>query len=501
MMGDPSPRTPEGLQQGLDSAESASDNAVGQICEECGDNWVEVGAIDESTGTPLPNLPYKVFDVETKQEVASGVLDANGEGQRHKIPVPNTQLFVVFGTDEAIAEAMVKMEEMETQQALQANAVSEWRGFESGLTKEEFSQQHRTRTQNGDFVDADRGWLGGAASGVQSLADLTISAVTLSNPIENEYRRRRDDAWEQYQLATGARVAGAGESFGGGAAQGVTFGFDDEIGAMLGSLFDDRSYEELVDAYRHTAQQRRISNPGWFIGGEIAGALPTIFIPVGGAAATGARAAGTTGRAVVQGAKSAAPIGAAFGALAGAGHDTGGVADRLDGAIIGALTGGVAAAVLGGAGVLIARGISKTRIWARIFRHPPQRKPFHRQNLDDMWYRLDDGELRWPPNDGFSSPPSRTTIGRNTLIDRYSGGPPQTDGGKYFSPAGASFESRALPYDEAAQTLTRYQVVKPFEALEGSAAPWFDQAGGAMQYMTEMSTKDLLRNGFIRVVP
>jgi hypothetical protein len=364
-MGDPNnPRTAEGLQQGLDRADNLSQRTVGQICEECGDNWVEVGAIDESTGEPMPNLPYKIFDVATKQEVASGTLDANGEGIRHEIPTSNTQLFVMYGTDEAISEAMAKMGAIQTQNALQNNAVSEWRGFEAGLTKEEFSQQHRTRTENGDFADADRGLLGGAASGIQSLSNLATSALTLSNPLENDYRRRRDDAWDQYQLATGDRVAGSGESFGAGAAQGVTFGFDDEIGAMLGSLFDDRSYEELVDAHRHSAQQRQISNPGWFLGGEITGALPTIFIPVGGAAAAGARGAATTGRAVTLGAKSGAQAGAAFGALSGAGHDTGSILDRLDGAALGAATGGLAGAVLGGAGVLVARGASRLRIWA-----------------------------------------------------------------------------------------------------------------------------------------
>ncbi|WP_445285897.1 TNT domain-containing protein [Yoonia sp. 2307UL14-13] len=126
---------------------------------------------------------------------------------------------------------------------------------------------------------------------------------------------------------------------------------------------------------------------------------------------------------------------------------------------------------------------------------------FHRRDLADKWYRADNSELDWPPNDGFSAPPQSQTLAPGTRIDRYAGQPPGQDGGRYFSPAGASFESRALPYDPASQRLSTFEVLRPFEVKSGTAAPWFDQAGGATQYMTDMSTKDLIRNGFIRPIP
>lgn len=53
---------------------------------------------------------------------------------------------------------------------------------------------------------------------------------------------------------------------------------------------------------------------------------------------------------------------------AGAGHDEGGLLDRLDGAALGAATGGAAGAVMAGAGVLVARGVARTRIWGRFAR-------------------------------------------------------------------------------------------------------------------------------------
>ena len=383
-MDEDDPRTTEGLSTGLAAGDAQSGlDDVGQICTYCPDNWVEVGAIDETAGQPIPGLPYKIFDIGTKEEVASGILDENGQSPRHHIPMANTQLFVVFGTDAAIDDAMNQIDDLQTQQALQANAVSEWRGFEAGLSRDEFDQQHWERTRNGDMIVADRGFLGQAARGAEGLGRLpgAIVEAVFGDGLETAamyyYEPYRDEAWGQYQLATGARAASSGESLGAGVPQGITFGWDEEISAGLNSLFDDRSYEEIVDAQRQVLRQNQISNPGWYMGGEIAGAIPTIFIPVGGAAVAGARGATTAGRATLQGAGRAAPLGAGLGALSGAGHDEGGILDRLDGAAIGAATGGISAAIFGGVGVLIARGISRTRIWARFGQRAGQNRTFN----------------------------------------------------------------------------------------------------------------------------
>lgn len=353
------PRGVDGLQQGFDAAGQQPSGTVDQVCETC--PWVEVGAIDEATGEPLGNLPYKVFDYRTKVEVASGTLDGGGLSVRHMVPGTSGELMVVLGTNAAIAEALARMDNPDVRQQLMANAVPEWRGFPAGLSREDFNARHWARAQNGDFVDADRGYVEGAWSGARGLADL-IYHGTFGEGLEgwalSQYNRRQQDAWEQYQLLTGAEAADKGESFGGGLDQGLTFGFSDEIAAGLGSLLDSRSYTQLVEAQRSIVEQRRISNPGTFVVGEVAGAIPTIFIPVGGASAAAAR----TGTAAVV--STGARTGTAFGAVSGFGHDTGGVLDRIDGTALGAATGGIGGAILAGAGVLIARGVARMRIWA-----------------------------------------------------------------------------------------------------------------------------------------
>ncbi|MCU0800826.1 MAG: hypothetical protein MUD11_03475 [Rhodobacteraceae bacterium] len=178
------------------------------------------------------------------------------------------------------------------------------------------------------------------------------------------YQDERARSFDEYQLVTGARAASRWESFGGGAGQGLTFGFGEEAMAGLDAMMSNRTYDEAVAARRQIIEAQRLANPATFIGGEIAGAIPTIFIPVGGAAGRAAQAGGGVRGAMQAG----AATGAAAGALSGAGHDQGGIVDRLDGAAIGGLTGGMSGALLAGGGVLVARGVSRTRIWARAAR-------------------------------------------------------------------------------------------------------------------------------------
>ena len=72
------------------------------------------------------------------------------------------------------------------------------------------------------------------------------------------------------------------------------------------------------------------------------------------------------------------------------------------------------------------------------------------------------------------------------------------DTGNYLSPQGASFESRALPYDPSVQQYAVYEVVEPLAVQAGKAAPWFDQVGGATQYMTEENVGKLVESGVLR---
>ncbi|WP_341486152.1 glycohydrolase toxin TNT-related protein [Thioclava sp. GXIMD4215] len=244
-------------------------------------------------------------------------------------------------------------------------------------------------------------------------------------------------------------------------------------------------------------EAERLSHPNYFLTGEIAGAIPTIFIPVGGAAGA---AAGGGARAMSA---SGARTGAVLGGISGAGHDEGGVLDRLDGAAMGAVTGGFAGAVLSGAGVLVAKGFAKTRIWARVrpkTRVPPDRKPWYRKDLGDEWFDPDTGELRWPPNDGFDAAPTSETLSPGTRLDRFSSRVGLDDTGRYLSPEGADFSSRALPYDISTQQHAVYEVMQDLPVSAGKAAPWFGETGGATQYMLDRPLNELIENQIIRQV-
>lgn len=122
-------------------------------------------------------------------------------------------------------------------------------------------------------------------------------------------------------------------------ANGVTFGFADEIAAKGNELLGRGTYEDNVKAER--ARDEQIP-AGIRIPGEIAGALA---VPVGGlmgGATMAARAARGAG------------VGAGFGALAGAGSGT-----DLPSRAAGALVGGGIGAATGGAAVPVIEGISR----------------------------------------------------------------------------------------------------------------------------------------------
>ena len=135
-----------------------------------------------------------------------------------------------------------------------------------------------------------------------------------------------------------------------------------------------------------------------------------------------------------------------------------------------------------------------------VQRTPPKRKPWERADLDDEWYDPDTGELRWPPNDGFDGSPTRETLAPGTRIDRYSGRAGLEDTGKYLSPEGADFGSRALPYDPSTQQYAVYEVVEDLPVSAGRAAPWFGETGGATQFMLDRPLNELLDSGLIRQV-
>lgn len=94
--------------------------------------------------------------------------------------------------------------------------------------------------------------------------------------------------------------------------------------------------------------------------------------------------------------------------------------------------------------------------WVRPPGHPYAGKP---------WY---------PPNDGATGPPELTTIDPPAKLDRVG-----EETGSYLSPAGASFEERALP---ERKPLKNYTVTAPVTVEKAIIAPWFGQPGGGTQY-------------------
>lgn len=128
-------------------------------------------------------------------------------------------------------------------------------------------------------------------------------------------------------------------SLGRGAADTFTFGFDDEILAGIRSL-GGADYSTEQRKLEESKRQAQEANPWTFGAGQLAGAVPSFFVP-GGAVARGATLAGKVGK--------GAAAGAGLGGLYGAGSNS---EDRLLGAAEGAAIG----APIGGAFPLAAAG-------------------------------------------------------------------------------------------------------------------------------------------------
>ena len=130
-------------------------------------------------------------------------------------------------------------------------------------------------------------------------------------------------------------------NFGRTAAQGLTFGFGDEITAGIGSLFSDQSYDDLVANERAQLAAYAEDHPLVAFGAEALGGVFT-----GGAGLT--RSLGAAGlKSLARGAtaRQAAGRGGVEGALYGLGSGEGDFGDRLENA---AIEGGIGAVMGGG---------------------------------------------------------------------------------------------------------------------------------------------------------
>ena len=119
------------------------------------------------------------------------------------------------------------------------------------------------------------------------------------------------------------------------------------------------------------------------------------------------------------------------------------------------------------------------------------------------YYDQNTGAIRWPgengdPNiNGFQNGEFQTeTLQPGTIIDRYG----DTKRGRFFSPYGTSLEARALPPQATQSPYTAYRVLKPFEVKSGQIAPWFDQPGEGIQYLSDLTVDELKRGTFIEPI-
>lgn len=170
------------------------------------------------------------------------------------------------------------------------------------------------------------------------------------NPYAQYGQSEQDNPYAQYRRRqpVNDRMS-ALAAFGSGVGDAVSFGFGDELqGLVFG--------EQARDAARMRQEQARVDEPGWFLGGQIAGSLAG-----GGAANLGVRGALGAGR-LASAARNIGPlsrigIGAAVGGLGGAAYGAGDAREgnRLQGAGESFLPGVAFGAVGQGAGELIGR--------------------------------------------------------------------------------------------------------------------------------------------------
>jgi hypothetical protein len=195
--------------------------------------------------------------------------------------------------------------------------------------------------------------------------------------MEAEYQAQQRSQGRTYANAPAAEKTTALGAAGLGAIDGLSFGFDDEVGSGLASIipgigkrsiWDGSSlsdaFDANVDAYRKTKDAAWNEHPAAYIGGGVASAL----VPFG---AAGKLVAGGRGIVkAVQGLEEASQLatkakllkaaieGAKAGAVYGAGSDTGNPLDRLDGAALGAIGGAVGGAGLQALGTGAAKAVN-----------------------------------------------------------------------------------------------------------------------------------------------
>lgn len=197
-----------------------------------------------------------------------------------------------------------------------------------------------------------------AYENVERVRENLIKMIDKKAPIEHIDKYLKEEGFTQDSFAkaldlvkqSGGKTAefGIGRSL----AQGATFGFADELEALVKSLSGQGTYEQNLAALELAKQKFGQQNPKTALTSEIVGGLPYALVPFLGTAkyAQMAKEAAPLVRAGVT-AGSSAVTGALTGALSGAGGA--GVGERMAGARTGATFGGL----VGGAAPAVTKGI------------------------------------------------------------------------------------------------------------------------------------------------
>ncbi len=104
------------------------------------------------------------------------------------------------------------------------------------------------------------------------------------------------------------------------------------------------------------------------------------------------------------------------------------------------------------------------------------------------------GKTVYPPNDGFSSGTKyQTQANPGDVLVHYG----EVGNSKYMTTLGTNPDQLSLPPANNL-TLNKYVVKYSFNMTGGTAAPWFNQPGGGVQYMSSVPIWWLHSNGNVK---
>lgn len=203
--------------------------------------------------------------------------------------------------------------------------------------------------QKPQFSAAQQAAIDAAKARTVKADDSSPAAVRRKAMLENIARAKAGETQVSPESAGGHSYASAmaenamndtaGGAFLGNLAKGVTFGFNDEIAAGVGSLLENRSYDEILSGLRARDQQVAENNPKSALAGEIVGAVASPASKIG---AGWAAKAGT----LPQAAARSGLVGGLQGAVYGFGSGEGGLGERAKDAGVGLGLGSAAGAAI-----------------------------------------------------------------------------------------------------------------------------------------------------------